>query len=52
MKRPNLRTVEIEVAQLKGTGNILDKIIAEIFPNQKKGTNVQEVYRASNILEQ
>jgi hypothetical protein len=40
------------VAQLKGPGNTFNKIIAENFPNQKKGTNVQETYRTLNILDQ
>ena len=38
IKRPNIRIIGIEEgeAQLKSTENVFHKIIAEIFPNQRK----------------
>ena len=36
MKRPNLRIIGIEEAQLKNTENIFNKIIEENFPNLKR----------------
>jgi hypothetical protein len=57
MRRPNLRIIGIEESrnsQLKGTGNIFNKIIEENFPNLKKEVpkNIQEAYRTPNILDQ
>ena len=40
MKRPNLRIIVVEEGeefQLKGTENILNKIIEENFPNSREG---------------
>ena len=55
MKRPNLRIIgveEREELQLKGPGNIFNKIIEENFPNLKKDIpmKVQEAYRTPNRL--
>ena len=57
MRKPNLRKIGIdenEDYQLKGTVNILNKIIEEKFPNLKKemAMNIQEAYRTSNTLDQ
>jgi hypothetical protein len=57
MKRPNLRVigiVEKKDFQLKGPVNIFNKMIEENFPNLKKDMpmNMQDVYRAPNILDQ
>jgi hypothetical protein len=56
-KRPNLRIIcidEKEDFQLKGPGNIFNKIIEENFPNLKKELpiNIQEAYRTPNCLDQ
>ena len=52
IKRPNIRIIGIEEgeAQLKSTENVFHKIIAEIFPNQKKDIHMktQEAYRTPN----
>ena len=53
MKRPNLRIIgmkEREEFQLKGPGNIFNKIIEENFSNLKKEMpiKVQEAYRISS----
>jgi hypothetical protein len=50
MKRPNLRIIWIEEkedSQLKGNGNVFNKIIEENFLNLKKEMDIkiQEVYR-------
>jgi uncharacterized coiled-coil protein SlyX len=52
MKRPNLRIMGIKEnkeSQLKGPGNIFNKIIEENFPNLRKEMllNIQEAYRTS-----
>jgi hypothetical protein len=57
MRRPNLRITgvdENEDFQLKGPGNIFNKIIEENFPNIKKGIpmDIQEAYRTPNRLDQ
>jgi hypothetical protein len=53
MKRPNLRIIQIEEnedSQLKGPGNVFNKIIEEKFYNLKKemAINVQKAYRTPN----
>jgi chromosome segregation ATPase len=53
MRTPNLRIIGIEKckdSQLKGSVNILNKIIEENFPNLKKEMpmNIQEAYRTPN----
>ena len=50
MKRPNLRIIGIEEgeeSQLQGSENILNNIIEENFPNQKKEMpiNILKAYR-------
>ena len=57
MKRPNLRIIGIEEGKethVKGSENILNKIIEEKFPNLKKEMpiKVQEAYRTPNRLDQ
>jgi hypothetical protein len=56
MTRPNLQIIveENEDFQLKGPGNIFNKIIEENFPNLKKEMpmNIQEAYRGPNRLDQ
>jgi DNA repair exonuclease SbcCD ATPase subunit len=57
MRRPNLRVIgvdENEDFQLKGSANILNKIIEENFPNLKNDMpmNIQEAYRTPNRLDQ
>jgi hypothetical protein len=57
MRRPNLRIIgvdENEDFQLKGPGNIFNKIIEENFPNLKKEMpmNKEEAYRTPNRLDQ
>jgi outer membrane protein assembly factor BamD (BamD/ComL family) len=57
MRRPNLQIIvvdEYEDFQLKGPANIFNKMIAENFPNLKKGMpmNIQEAYRIPNRLYQ
>jgi hypothetical protein len=57
MRRPNLRLIGIEESensQLKGPGNIFNKIIEENFPNLKEviPMNIQEAYRTPNRLGQ
>ena len=55
MKRPNLRIIWIEgEGQLKGTENILNKIIEENFLNLKKDISmrIQESYRTPDRLDQ
>ena len=61
MKRPNLRIIRIEEGeelQLKGTGNISDKIKEENFSNlkgwerYKEGMKVQETHKIPNRLDQ
>jgi hypothetical protein len=57
MRRPNLQIIgvdENEDLQLKGPGNIVNKIIEENFPNLKKDMpmNIQEAYRNPNRLDQ
>ena len=55
-KRQKLRIIEIkeEEPQLKGTENILNKIIEQNTPNLKKEMpmNIQEAYRTPNRLDQ
>ena len=54
MKRPNPRIIGIEEigVQLKGTENIFNKIIEEIFPNLKKNMpmKIQKAYSTPNRL--
>jgi hypothetical protein len=55
MKRPNQRIIwreEGEETKVKGTENILNKIIEESFPNLAKEMpiKVQETYRTPNKL--
>jgi hypothetical protein len=55
MKRPkDNRYKESEDSQLKGPGNIFNKIIEENFPNLKKEMpmSIQEAYRTPNRLDQ
>jgi hypothetical protein len=57
MRRPNLRIIGIEESEdseLKGPVNILNKIIEENFPNQKKEMpmSIQKMYRSPNRLGQ
>jgi hypothetical protein len=57
MRRPNLRIIGIEESedsQLKGSVDIINKIIEENFPNLKKEIpmNIQEAYRTPNRLDQ
>jgi hypothetical protein len=57
MRRPNLRIIDTEESkdsQLKGLGNIFNKIIVDNFPNLKKKMpiNIQEAYRTPNRLAQ
>jgi hypothetical protein len=57
MRRPNLSKIGIEESedsQLKGSGNIFNKIIEENFPNLKKDMliNIQETHRTPNSLDQ
>jgi hypothetical protein len=57
MRRPKLQIIgvdENEDFQLKGTANIFNKTIEEIFPNLKKEMpmNIQEAYRTPNRLDQ
>jgi archaeosine-15-forming tRNA-guanine transglycosylase len=57
IKRPNLRIMGIEEGeevQAKGTCNIFNKIITEIFPNLKKAMpiQVQEASRTPNRPDQ
>ena len=55
MKRPNLRIIGIkEELQIKGTGNMFNKIIEENFPKLKKDIpmKVQVAYRTPNGLDQ
>ena len=57
MRRPNLRIIAIEEGeeyQLRGTGNIFNKIIEENFPNLKKEmtTSIKEAFRTPNWLDQ
>jgi hypothetical protein len=57
IRRPNLRIIgvhENEDFQLKGLGNIFNKIIEENVPNLRKEMtmNIQEAYRTPNNLEQ
>jgi hypothetical protein len=57
VRRLNLTIIgmeESEDSQLKGPGNIFNKIIEEIFPNIKKEMpiNIQEAYRNPNRLDQ
>jgi hypothetical protein len=57
MKRPNLRIIgedENEDFQLKGPGNIFNKIVEENFPYLKKEMpmNIQKAYRTPNKLDQ
>jgi chromosome segregation ATPase len=57
MRRPNLQIIgvdENEDFQLKGPGNIFNKIIEENFPILKKEIpmNIQEAYITPNILDQ
>jgi DNA repair exonuclease SbcCD ATPase subunit len=57
MRIPNLRIIgvdENEDFQLKGPGNIFNKIIEENFSNLKKEVpmNIQEAYRTPNRLDQ
>jgi hypothetical protein len=44
----------MKIFQLKGPGNIFDKIIKENFPNLKKEMpmNIQEAYRTPSRLDQ
>jgi hypothetical protein len=53
MKRPNLRITQVDEnkdSQLKGTENVINKIIEENLPNLKKEITikVQETYRTPN----
>jgi hypothetical protein len=55
MRRPNIRIIGIdenEYFQFKGSVNIFDKIIEEIFPYLKKEMpmNMQEAHRTPNRL--
>lgn len=57
MKRPNLEIMETEegkAALVTGTENILNEVIKKKIPNLNKEMpiEVQETYRAPNILEQ
>jgi predicted ribosome quality control (RQC) complex YloA/Tae2 family protein len=57
MRRPNLRIIgedENEDFQLKGPGNIFNKVIEENFQNLKKEMPmiIQEAYRSPNRLDQ
>jgi hypothetical protein len=56
MKRPNLRIIGIEEGEeirVKGTENIFNKVIEEIFFNLKKmHIKVQEAYKIPNSLDQ
>ena len=57
MKRPNLRIIGIEEnedSQLKGPGNVFNKIIEENFPNLKKEMIIEmdEAYKTPNKWDQ
>ena len=57
MRIPNLQIIgvdENEEFQLKGPGNIFNKITEENFPNLKKEMpmNIKEAYRTPNRLDQ
>jgi hypothetical protein len=57
MKRPNLQIMGVEEGkerQTKGTENLVNRIIAENFPNLKKErvTQAQEAYRTPSHQDQ